>query len=239
MRHLYLPGYIAKVRGKGVQHPKPTQFRVAVKPISVSQFMSTPTSTNYENDDTPHLLEFIKTNLETSNSTLKKQQLFFDTCEADALYYLTGWAVLKEVKKQDCGICKDAFVSMERVNPDECPQSLLTLFWSYTPDKNLKIDSFTQYLCHPSEKAIVFLREVETVFRANINAFHNICSPVTFLIDKVDCLKYNFPSCHNVAFKILKRFLTVRLNIHAKEVKIKELKNSMLVELQQELKSNR
>ncbi|XP_077968746.1 uncharacterized protein LOC120344106 [Styela clava] len=134
-----LENLFSQVRGKGVQHPKPTQFRVAVKLISVSQFMSTPTSTNYENDDTPHLLEFIKTNLDNQQFDSKKEtsdessamevllgaaSVFFDTCEADALYYLSGWAVLKEVKKQDCGICKDAFVSMERVNPDECPQSL-------------------------------------------------------------------------------------------------------------------
>nr|XP_039274098.1 uncharacterized protein LOC120348054 [Styela clava] len=228
-----LENLFSQVRGKGVQHPKPTQFRVAVKLISVSQFMTTPTTTNYDNDDTPHLLEFIKTNLEnqqldpektTSEDSSAMEVLLgaatasFDTCEADALYYLTGWAVYKEVKKQDCEICKDAFVTMDIVNPDECPHSLLTLFRSYTHDKNLKIDSFTQHLCHPSKKAILFLREVETIFRANVNAFYNISSPVTFLTDKVDSSKYDFPSCHNAAFKILKRFLNIRLNIHAKEV---------------------
>ena len=70
-----LENVFSQIRAKGVTHPKPVQFRLALRLICVAQYMTIPTTSNYDIDETPHLVSFIKANKEIVTSTSTKMLL--------------------------------------------------------------------------------------------------------------------------------------------------------------------
>ena len=47
-----LENIFAQIRSKGVMHPKPVQFRLSLRLIYLAQYMTIPSTGNYEMDDT-------------------------------------------------------------------------------------------------------------------------------------------------------------------------------------------
>ena len=55
-----LANLFSQVMGKGVPHQQPFQFHHALRLVCLGHFMMIPNSSNYEEDDTPMLLDFMK-----------------------------------------------------------------------------------------------------------------------------------------------------------------------------------
>ena len=86
-----------------------------------------PSTGNYEMDDTPYLVGFIKANekryRDDQNIEMPEDKtdhaaisllsavagLTSDVCESNGFYYAVGWAVHKELQKICCSICSDFF----------------------------------------------------------------------------------------------------------------------------------
>ena len=54
-----LENLFSQIGSKGVVHPKPVQFRLSLWLICLAQFMDIPSTTNYEEDDTSYLVNFV------------------------------------------------------------------------------------------------------------------------------------------------------------------------------------
>lgn len=226
-----LENLFSQVRGFGNAHPKPTQFRAALKLIMLGQFMDVPTACNYDEDDAPHLLSFIRDHApvlsdEPSTSTVSELDVLIgvastslDICEGSGLYYIAGWAIFKELHKVNCDTCKAAFTTSS-VNCLQHPEALLTLVRSYnTATSNLNFDGeYTQHLCHPSANALEFFQNAEAVFRTNVELLSHHPRPEFELLQKIQLPAEYIPTCHNLLPKIMKRYLQLRLHIHAKAV---------------------
>ena len=105
-----LENVFSEIRAKGVTHPKPVQFRLALRLICVAQYMTIPTTSNYDIDETPPLVSFIKANKEKCDVNINQDTLdqtaldvlsattlsSLDICESNYFYYVAGWAVFKE-----------------------------------------------------------------------------------------------------------------------------------------------
>ena len=55
-----LENLFSQIKNQGVPYPQPVQFCQALRFVCLSHFVMIPNSSNYEEDDTPMLLDFIK-----------------------------------------------------------------------------------------------------------------------------------------------------------------------------------
>ena len=65
----------SQIRAIGVTHPKPVQFRLAMRLICVAQCMTIPITFNYDINETPHLVSFIIANNEKCDVNIYKDAL--------------------------------------------------------------------------------------------------------------------------------------------------------------------
>lgn len=176
-----LENLFSQIRSKGIMHPKPVHFRMSLRLICLGQFMTVPTFSNYEADDTPHLISFVKSH-KNDNSHLEKSHetgnegdaavfsllcsavATFDCCESNGFYYIAGWSVYKELQSIDCNQCK-LFYSVDEPDPYLKKFRSLTRFKSYEAYP----DSCATNLCHPSKLVFDLLHQTEIVFRNEVN----------------------------------------------------------------------
>lgn len=225
-----LENLFSQVRGFGNTHPKPIQFRAALKLITLGQLMDVPASCSYDDDETPHLLSFLKDHVPSDDighierevtaldALLGVASPTLDVCEGNGLYYIVGWTLFKEIQGLSCDKCKNAFMNQSTVVP-QLPEALLSLFKSYNPvTHNLTPDHPTMYLCHPSAALFHFFQTVEGVFRVHVSDLHKHPCPESVLLQQATPDVHDFPVCHGILPKLMKRFLKLRLHIHAKFV---------------------
>lgn len=213
---------------RGNSHPKPTEFRAALKLISVAQFMMSSPRTNYESKDTPDLVNFVKNNIgempsedefELDLNCLEMlaeiSSFSLDTCESNGLYYLVGWAIHQVLKKSKCLACRNSLTDSQAAidNAD----SILTRIRSYTRDHNLTVDTTTYHLCHPARWIYVFFQKVEAIFRATVSGVHgDQKDPISIILAQIQLPLFPH-QCHNPIEEILRKFITMRIRILAKE----------------------
>ena len=228
-----LENLFSQVRSKGVVHPEPVQFRLSLRLICLAQFMTIPTTGNYEIDDTPHLISFIKSKEQSSKKEEKNlsarddakdeevlRLLSFaasteDMCESNGFYYAVGWAVYKELNVVNCDNCTSFFTSAKADNRLQ-KFSSLTEFKSYKREIGDAVS--TNFLCHPSKSVFDLLRRCEVIFRSYISEFFNCLNPQDKIISLVQYEAKEFPECHHLENAVLRRYVKLRLNIHAKEL---------------------
>ena len=106
-----LENLFSQIRGQGVPHPQPVRFRQALRLMCLGHFMMMPNSSNYEEDNNPMLLDFLKQydgddvisedeyaiNIPLSVFEEASCTVIND-CESSGLYYPAGWDVFKELK---------------------------------------------------------------------------------------------------------------------------------------------
>ena len=229
-----LENIFSQIRSKGVMHPKPIQFRLSLRLICLAQFMSVPSKSSYEDEETPQLIDFIKSNKEVysiNNSIfadkndnaaldlLSSATSCSDICESNGFYYAAGWAIYKELCKINCETCKTAF-SVNEPNPQLKCYSLLTELKSFSSSANT---SSKNYLCHPSKQIFDLLIKCEIIFRNKINYYKNHVAPEKLILNEVEYEKEQFPHCHIQVENILERYIKLRLHIFADELSKKFL----------------
>ena len=98
-----LENLFSQIKGQGVSHPQPVQFRQALRLVCLGHFMMIPNSSYFEEDNTPMLLDFIKQYdgddviredeyaLGISLSVVEEASCTaLNVCESSGLYYLAG-----------------------------------------------------------------------------------------------------------------------------------------------------
>nr|XP_039274376.1 uncharacterized protein LOC120348323 isoform X2 [Styela clava] len=202
--------------------------RNALKLVIVGQFMDVPTSSNYDVDETPYLLSFVKDHLPYVNhengegispdpldTLVSAATPLLDFIEGNGLYYLIGWSIHKEVPKE-CALCMSAFVTSDINIITQKTEAILSLFKSYNSNQNLTTDNLTAHLCPPPTPLIFeYFVRVECIFRSiieSVKAFSNIENVV---LSSLPSPPANIPECHTTAANSVKRFIKARLRIHA------------------------
>ena len=179
-----LENLFSQIRGQGVPHPQPIQFRQALRLVCLGHFMMIPNSSNYEEDNTPMLLDFIeqydsnamisedKYTLGIPSSVVEEASCTaLNVCESSGLYYLAEWAVFKELKTLASNTCITA-IRVQHVSLGQFSESLYTHLKSYDCKGNLEntvsVNTYsTNFLCHPSRTVLQLLNNAEVVFRSN------------------------------------------------------------------------
>ena len=136
-------------------------------------------------------------------------------CESNGFYYAVGWAVYKELNVVNCDNCTSFFTSAKADNRLQ-KFSSLTEFKSYKREIGDAVS--TNFLCHPSKSVFDLLRRCEVIFRSYISEFFNGLNPQDKIISLVQYEAKEFPECHHLENAVLRRYVKLRLNIHAKEL---------------------
>ena len=191
------------------------------------------TTGNYEIDDTPHLISFIKSKEQSSKNKERNlsarddakdeevlRLLSFaasteDICESSGFYFAVGWAVYKELNVVNCDNRTSFFTSAKADNWLQ-KFSSLTEFKSYKREIGDAVS--TNFLCHPSKSVFDLLRRCEVIFRSYISEVFNSLNPQDKIISLVQYEAKEFPECHHLENAVLRRYVKLRLNIHAKEL---------------------
>jgi hypothetical protein len=135
--------------------------------------------------------------------------------EGNALYDIVGWAASKVVAKTPCDVCRSAFVA------------------DASSDKNLGLyTSIRSYggLTHPSKELLAAAKVAEQVFTANkpsIRLIENLDLEITRQVLDAVSQVFTFPDCHNALQKIMKKYVRLRINIHASTANIKHGDSAM------------
>ena len=225
-----LENVFSQTRAKGVTHPKPVQFRLAVRLICVAQYMTIPTTSNYDIDETPHIVSFIKANKEKCDVNINQDTVdqtawdvlsaatlsSLDICESNGYYCVAGWPVFKELSKVNCD-SSSSYYSVKNLDQISDDIALLTKLKCYRSDMR-SYPNTSNYLCHPSKNVLHVLKKCEVIFRSSINRAIRFTSPAEIILSQLDCVDGDFPRCHFLVAAIVERYVRLHLNIYAKKL---------------------
>ena len=212
-----LENVFSQVRAKGVTLPKPVQFRVALRLIRVAQYITIPTTSNCDINETPYLVSFIKANKKKCDVNINQDALdqtaldvlsatrlsSLDICESNGFYYVAEWAVFKELSKVNCDSCS-SYYSVKNLDQISDDIALLTKFKCYRNDMRSSPNT-TNYLCHLSKNVLHVLKKCEVIFRSSIKRAIRFTSPAEIILSQLDYVDGDFPRCHFLVAAIVER----------------------------------
>ncbi len=134
-----------------------------------------------------------------------------DSLEANAFFFLVGYCL--NAVKNTCSLCDLCFSEVQSLNPgrDGLPAV-------YTYLRDYKGDA----LIYPSRKVYDMLYSCETHFRlATDQGLLDDTHPRVHMLQIFRKLAetVTFSPCHNIKDKIIRRFVHIRLRIHARKMK--------------------
>lgn len=207
------------VRAKQVI-PTALQFKNNLKLISVSQYLKDVTNSSYDKDDREFLSGFLdiipKTSPKINYSPVQLPRDIPDNIqllnlsEKNSLYHIAGY-IIHSIKKttKTCNNCILAVGSTNFKKSTENISKLMRL-------KAFKKD--TLFYCNMV--TFIFFCEMESIFRKfyDIVSVQNI-DLMSFYVEKIvnNCMFNDL--CHNLKYKIIKRFVVFRLKIASKKKK--------------------
>lgn len=192
--------------------PTPYQCKIALRVISVSQYLKAPKHGSYSTDDGAFFLadyraavqpELVAV-LEDPESSEPDFDLQLDGPEKSAFAYMAGYIVTRVVNSNGCITCKDVIVD---------------------PNNSSAALDFTRLKCYtegaltmPSAKVLRLFEICEKVFLANQVALRKPQS-TDILVKKMAAASagIDFPSCHGAKQNLTRRFVVLRIRIHLKE----------------------
>ena len=206
------------IRGKGDSHPSPVHFRHNLRMISLSQYMQIVPSSSYDTDDSTYFIDFLKNQPKKHSSDEDisfleehvypnhiKDSMMLNVCESNVLYLLAGWTVFKEREKlSGCTDCLEAMCSNSEDSPSEA-----------------KLTEFKTYggLTKPSDLVHEAILLAENVFRrhtASLKMLDNVEDWLWTEFSKNSVSLKQFPPCHDVLTRIVRRYFRLRIHIYGK-----------------------
>ena len=227
-----LENVFSQIRSKGVTHPRPTKFRIALKLVCLSQLLYVNPGTNYEVDETPHLIDFIKNTISENKNTNESPSQFqsnvtpivldeavkflHNKCEMNYFYYVCVWSAKKVLKKYSCVQSTNALVNSNSCLSSFCNCAILTLVKLYVKNPlSYNFNDTSTYLCHLSSTVLNFLKHVEIAFRANMINAVNTTDPTVYIKRRILVSFLPPPNCHpDVFVKVVDTYLKLRFFIH-------------------------
>jgi hypothetical protein len=221
-----LENLFSQIRGRGDSHPSPVQFRHNLRLISVAQFVKTPKHTSYAVDESQFVVPFLKSKMDERVRNTEVQppsevcgevsvgNVTDNVCEANALYYLTGWVAFKlKAELQSCAACVAWIVHSSDVSEIYDKADIqLTLQKSFADLGN------DHGLTIPSEPLKNLLLSAERVFNdSKLECLYHADVQQTLLNrSKLFLHDLTIPQCHNLAQRVLTKFFRLRLHIWCK-----------------------
>lgn len=198
--------------------PSCLEFRIALKIISIAQYLKCPSTTSYQEDDGTHLAEFLhKPEVDPEESqyledliNLTPMDLSTSTlCQAEraSLHYLAGYCIRRV--EENTRTCTECIHAVKVQGGSEIAEAALTNLKEYKKGA----------LTHCTDSAMDLFTRAESSFRQaqdELKGKKNIVYQLTshFLQSSSDIV---IPNCHDLKKKLLGRFFTVRLYIYAKQ----------------------
>ncbi|XP_064488352.1 uncharacterized protein LOC135400450 [Ornithodoros turicata] len=216
-----LENFFSTVRLKNPT-PTPMEFKMALKIISISQYLKVATTGSYEVDDGTYFLADFDTSLVSNNldvdidvDNMTYGRPILTEVEESAFYYYAGYILSRVIKNNKvCSQCTNAVVA----KPNE-----ISRVQQFTLEKSYGVDSLT---C-PSAGAYELLLRCESGFRSNIKQYMDKDYIISTLSGKMSLASedIDIPQCHGIKDNIIKRFCHARLQLH-----LSELSESMCVQ---------
>ena len=209
---------------QGNMSPNVQQFTYYLKLITVSQYLDTPKTSNYDRDESPYLISLLgasKKDYAGMKKSDKPSLLAMNGPETDisemcytekAIFAdMCGYFIKRLLRQNNCEFCKQILTY-----PAPClPIHRLTQLKEYCSDKYS-----LQYI---KEEALEFLEGCEEIFVKNEQKF-NACSNVrTGLIELFEKLTFTI-RCkrHDIKRSLVTIFAESRIGIYIKNKKISE-----------------
>ena len=269
----------SQTRGQGVVHPSCTSFRLALRLVTIAQYLEVSKGAAYGEDGCTYVIDYLKDHcrslrlsddssaaevdeselcqaasdvaeLRVTESPCKVVQselcqpfvtyLNFEplvteaaydheetvtTCEAGlhssvchqqlgnleqcALYDVIGWAVHQFLATVNCDVCRQSLVAHEVPDTESCRS-----YYTSARDRG--------GLTNPSEDIMYAAYMAESVFQTNkslLGSLPNVEQTIMQeVIDVLDTLQLNIPACHKAVYRIVKRYIRLRINVHGSMV---------------------
>lgn len=196
---------------KQIHFPSAVQFRQHLKLITLSQITDVPKCSSYDIDDTPNLIDFIRSHSKTRKADVDYlvkhnfdlpsiDETVIGYVEEKGLYYIAGWVGLR--------------VSSAVKGCDECSRHL------FTDNPLLSQSSLTSTMSygglkHPSDELFQVIQNAESFFRS-----HDISHASTEKITQAMLAQSPLPlsTCmqHNLLELAVRKFYKLRIHIRAR-----------------------
>lgn len=209
-----LENLFSVVRGKN-PIPTPYQCKVALRIISVSQYLKAPAHSSYSIDDGAFFLADYRSSVpqevqEMVAGTGKAdpdEDLVMPSTEESAFVYMSGYLAASVLKNNvTCSDCRSA-----TVDPGNNDKAV-----GFTLSKCFKEGALTV----PSKKLVSLYHVCETVFRRNEDVLHEPRGCTDKLVEKIAkaATAIHFPDCHPIKRHLIRRFVVMRIRIFLKEL---------------------
>ena len=174
-------------------------------------------SSSYDTDDSTYFIDFLKNHPKKHSSedisfleehvyrNHIEDSLMLNVCESNVLYLLAGWIVFKEKEKlSGCMDCLEAMCSNSKDSPSEA-----------------KLTEFKTYggLTKPSELVHGAILLAENVFQSHaesLKMLDNVEDRLWTEFSKNSVPMKQFPPCHDVLTRIVRRYFRLRIHIYGK-----------------------
>lgn len=203
--------------------PTPLEFKNRLKIITIGQYLKTPATGSYIEDDNEYMVDFLKTTTTSPLPTESIDQIYQDyyhlcnlsKSEEQALYYLAGYCIQSLRKKKRCSSCFDAVTTSLK-----SPAAKLLNLKEYKPG----------LLCAVTDDVVTICHTAETIIRKFESKIYSTSQPRDNMLK--ECLRQptimniNVPDCHNLKQNIVTKYITVRLQLLCRKLTLKETKPS-------------
>jgi hypothetical protein len=135
-----------------------------------------------------------------------------DNIELNLLYNIAGYIITSISKcTRICSECINSAGS-KRYDPKQQYPKLVQL-------RSFRKNT----LFFVNNETFTYFYNMEIIIRQYLpHAKQNLCNFVTFYMDKMKILTYPIKSCHNLPYKIMKRFIVYRMRISCRKGRLKQ-----------------
>lgn len=192
--------------------PSPVAFKIALKNISIGQFMIVPPRSNCEADEGNLLADFFdvvgyRVGSDDIQDEIEIPEFELSEVEKNSLFYLCGFVARQILKTLKCDHCKGVLCG----DGSDIPESVKNLLHLKEQHEGSLVLSSKWCWDLASEAEKVFQVKKDILMKQGVNVVNDMCCAVGSVGSKV-------PDCHDIRFLFLKKFFTLRIHFFSKSV---------------------
>ena len=205
----------SQLRCNNNMHPQAKQCRAQLRLIILAQFEK------FGSEDGASLIEY-SDHLRSKRQGLREPVEMEDTpCDgpvpplplvtSQTLYYLTGWAAFKTLRRSSCETCKDFCLSKDSMSTDHSYAS------THCDDPSLlTIIHSNGGLTHPSKHMHEYHLALYELMQKSLPTLLHSADPISQVMTTLDRNTLWLPVCHRISRKVVKRLAMLRLHMLVK-----------------------
>lgn len=191
--------------------PTPREFKYALKTITVAQYLKPVYSGNYDFDEREYLGDLLPTeirppapsvDLDAVSDVVLGDARSVSELDKDILYYLAGYCVHSLINTSQ--LCESCVRSLKHFDATPHANATYLKLRNYKDNSLIEVNSDVYNLFVTWEEAV---RHCEaTITRSSSSEIIQRCQQSTISVP-------DFPSCHAVLSKLMKKFVTLRVHM--------------------------